>query len=343
MRRPLLDHFPRLGRDLPWVPLATLPTPVQALGGHGWIKRDDLSGDRYGGNKVRKLETLLGAWRAQGIRRLVTFGAIGTNAGLATALLCHDEGWGCDILAFDQPWTPTVAANLAAMRQLGARLIDCRSLAAAYATFRLHPARLRADTAFLFAGCSNPPATLAYVNAAFELAEQIAAGCMPEPAEIVVAVGSASTAAGLTLGCALAGLRSRVVGVRVAPARVLGLAACTPETIAAQIETAASRLGYRGRLPQPLLREEFYGAGYGLPTPAASAACTWFAEVAGLRLETTYTGKAVACWRERLAAREDPILYWHTYNSRPLAPLPQAANRYPLPARLHRLMETAVL
>ena len=65
---PLFEHYPSLEEKLPYVPLGKLPTPVEQLnqlgedigGDHLYIKRDDLSGKLYGGNKVRKLEFLLG-------------------------------------------------------------------------------------------------------------------------------------------------------------------------------------------------------------------------------------------------------------------------------------------
>jgi L-cysteate sulfo-lyase len=53
---------------LPRTHIATLPTPLQYLsnltkklgGPHIWIKRDDLTGLAFGGNKARKLEYILG-------------------------------------------------------------------------------------------------------------------------------------------------------------------------------------------------------------------------------------------------------------------------------------------
>ena len=40
----------------------------------------------------------------------------------------------------------------------------------------------------------------------------------------------------------------------------------------------------------------------------------------GLALDTTYTGKTVAALFADLdGARGDPVLFWNTYNSRPLA------------------------
>ena len=63
-------------------------------------------------------------------------------------------------------------------------------------------------------GGSSPLGVTGYVNAAFELKEQITQGKMPEPDCIYVALGTMGTAAGLTLGVKAANLKSRVVSVR---------------------------------------------------------------------------------------------------------------------------------
>lgn len=340
MSRPIFARFPELSSRQPWVSLADLPTPVRSLGtkGNAWLKQDDLSNALYGGNKVRKLEFIIGEWRQQAIREVITFGAIGTNAGLATALACHHEGLACRVLLFDQPVTTTVQANFRAMQQLGGQFEYCGSLPMAWLRFNLHPLRLRRNRYFLFAGCANPPATLAYVNAALELAEQIAANQLPPPAEIVLPVGSSSTLAGLTLGCQIAGLKTQVIGVRVVPETLLGIAACTPATVKKQMRAAATSLGWSQPLPEPILIGEYLGAGYGHATAESTEAVRWFGETHGVMLEGTYTGKAAAYFLARLTQTGDPLLFWNTFNSRPLAGLPTADRQNPVPPALAKRM-----
>jgi 1-aminocyclopropane-1-carboxylate deaminase/D-cysteine desulfhydrase-like pyridoxal-dependent ACC family enzyme len=67
-------------KTIPRVPLALLPTPLMeaprlaaAIGGPRlWIKRDDLTGFGFGGNKIRGLEFLLADALAQRAGTLVT-------------------------------------------------------------------------------------------------------------------------------------------------------------------------------------------------------------------------------------------------------------------------------
>lgn len=323
---PLFRHYPQLQSRLPWTPLAELPTAVHALPGlaDGWIKRDDQSRSDYGGNKVRKLEFVLAEMQQRGVRQAYTFGAIGTNAGVAAALLCRQAGIGLTIYTFDQPDSATVRSNQLLMHRLGVHLAPMGSLARAVRRFYLHPARWRRDSYFLFAGCSNPVGVFGYINAAFELAEQIAAGRLPEPARIVLPVGSNGTLAGLTLGCDLAGLRSEVVGIRVAASHLGPIATCTAGAVQQMMAGAARSLrqavpALRHWRPRtPILRDDWFGAGYGVASAAGQAAVARFAADWAIPLEGTYSGKAAAAFLQ-LAGDGRPSLFWNTFNSQPTA------------------------
>lgn len=320
--RPIFQRYPELVAHLPWQPLADLPTPVQQLTPLGWIKRDDLTHAAYGGNKVRKLEFVVAEMAARGIRQAYTFGATGTNAGVAAALMCKSADVALTIYTFDQPDSPTVQKNQALMRAAGATLVHRGSLLATALTFYLHPARLRKDSYFLFAGCSNPVGVLGYVSAALELADQIAAGELPEPDVIVVPVGSNGTVAGLTVGLQLAGLRSRLVGVRVAASHLGPIPTCTTGAVQQMVDATTAFL--RRNVPSlneldvraAPLNDAYFGGGYGVATPAGDAAIARFANDFAIPLEPTYSGKAAAAFLDELAGARGPVLFWDTFNSR---------------------------
>ena len=312
------EALPGLETELPSAGLARLPTPIDEVRVDGrvlWIKRDDLSDPRYGGNKVRKLDLILAAAMRDGCRRIVTFGATGTHHGLATALFCQALGLNCEVLLFDQPDTPHVRDNLRRLGEAGARRVHCGSLSMTLLRYALHPGRLRRDTRFVFAGGSDPLGTLAFVNAALELAAQVRAGECPAPSRIYCALGSGSTLAGLTLGVALAGLPSEVIGVRVADARLGPFDACSERTVAALMARTLRWLAQRGidwpaGLPTPRIDHGWIGAGYGHVTESGLQATAVLADAAGLALDATYTAKAAAA---ALADRRaGPVLYWHT-------------------------------
>ena len=65
-------------------------------------------------------------------------------------------------------------------------------------------------------------------------------------------------------------------------------------------------------------RTGFLGEGYAKTTDATERAIVVAREQLGLDLEATYTGKAMAALLEDLEIRGGNVLFWNTYNSRPL-------------------------
>ncbi len=123
----LFIEFPELKERIPWVRLGEFPTPVQELRNLGhknfWIKRDDLTSSLYGGNKVRKLEFALAEGLDKKKKKVLTFGGIGTNHGLATAIFCQKLGLDCSLLLFKQPVTRNVKQNILLFHKYNAKLI----------------------------------------------------------------------------------------------------------------------------------------------------------------------------------------------------------------------------
>ena len=350
----LVDRFPALV-SLPRLPFVEVPTPVERLrlpglpDGTLWVKRDDQSCPLYGGNKPRKLEFVIGAAAARGSRRLVTTGGIGTHHGLATTLLARSQGIATTIAVVPQPVTDHVREQLRAMWACGAEIVPARGIGSAAAQVMRVLARsaLRGERpSFVPTGGSSAVGDIGFVSAAFELADQIEAGVLPEPREVYVPVGSGGTLSGLVLGARLAGLRVRFVGVLVtdilppSPARLARLAAATLRRLR-QVAPSLPAVSV-GAEDFPLAHRQL-GAGYGAPTPAAHAAQE-AARAAGLQLETVYTAKCLSelleRWREGRA--EAPLLFWHTYSSVDFwRAAPAVPGRGELPAALQRMLGEA--
>ncbi|MBL1101956.1 pyridoxal-phosphate dependent enzyme [Streptomyces sp. 205] len=331
----LHDRFPAPAATVPYLPLGQAPTPVRDLpdlvpGLSLWCKDESGYGHGgWGGNKVRKLEWLLPEAQRRGARTLLTVGGLGTNWGLATALYAREQGLATALALIDQPVDDHVRAQLVRLRRSGATLhftrTKLRTMAAAPWLFLRHTTAGRPPH-YLPAGGSTPVGTLGYVEAALELAAQIAAGSLPEPSHVITAVGSGGTAAGLVLGLRLAGLRTRVVGVvvndtlRLDPPTVAGLAHRTVRLLRSRgADLPPIRIG-----PEHLtLVRHWLGPGYGHPTPEALRAQHLADEATSLRLEPVYTAKAMAAL---LALAADgrlgtgPALFLHTHGPRPAHP-----------------------
>ena len=117
---PLFENYQLLGKKLPYVSLGDFPTPVQKFDQLGkqlglsdlFIKRDDLTGKVYGGNKVRKLEFILGDALRSGAKEVMTFGAAGSNHALATAIYARQLGIKSISMLVSQPNADYVRCNL---------------------------------------------------------------------------------------------------------------------------------------------------------------------------------------------------------------------------------------
>ena len=295
---PLFQRFPALAQRVRWQWLGRYPTPVQRLvlpAGALWVKRDDLTAEPYGGNKVRKLEFLIADALGSGAGRLVTAGALGSHHALATAVYGRAAGLPVTLVLFPQPVTPHVRRVLLTDVALGAQLRFVPRLELVPgALLALRWAARRERPYVIPPGGSDALGTLGYVNAGLELAQQVAAGTLPAPAEVHVAAGTLGTAAGLAIGLTLAGLETRVAATRitgrvVTNERTLGrlirsaLALLAPE-VALDAEQVVGRVE---------IRHGQIGAGYGRETEAGRAATVQLA-AAGLELDPTYTAKAAA-------------------------------------------------
>lgn len=312
----LARRFPEA--DLPWVRLGTGPTPVRELDGF-WLKDEAGFGDGgWGGNKVRKLEWIIPELHRRRRGVMFTVGGIGTHWGLAAALYGREHGLRVVLGLVDQPVDDHVREQTRRLDASGADIHRFRSVRSLKRTAPLLLARyadgLRLPH-YVPAGGSTAVGSLGYVETALEIAEQVRAGLLPEPATVVTAVGSGGTAAGLTLGLRMAGLRSRVLGIVVNDAFRLDAV-----TIARLADQTAALLRTRGALveerigPRDLVADaSWLGETYGALTPEAEEARVWAADQ-GLELEPVYTAKALAAIRG--SALDGPVLFLQTHGPR---------------------------
>jgi len=200
--------------------------------------------------------------------------------------------------------------------------------------------QLRKGKAYpLFAGGSSPVGTLGFVNAAFELKKQIEEGHLPEPDIIVCPLGSNGTMAGLSLGVQLAGINSRVIGVRVTASHLGPFKACTKDSVTTLMKQTLKLAGINLSIDQNRYEVigSYFGEGYGYPTPEGMKAIKVMKESEGIKLEPTYTGKTFAAILNMLESKEyegKNILYWHTYNSADLTEKAASIDYHLLPEPL---------
>jgi len=323
----LSEAYPLIAGRLPKDAFANLPTPVAtgAVSTPGGpvavaVKRDDLTNELYGGNKVRKLEYLLRRAQDRGAKRVATFGAAGSNHALATAVHATQRGFECTCFLSHQRGTPNVARVLNMHRRLGTEIVfwagtDRLALYRRYLQHRSTWVIPLGGTCWLGA--------VGFVSAGLELAAQVRRGELSAPSRIYIACGTTGSVAGLVLGLSAAGLDTTVHAIKVADnpfaserqlrklvAKTLGLLRrCDPAFTAA---------GWEQRL---VWRDAFLAGGYARVDDATTTAVHVARDELGLVLESTYTGKAMAAMLSDLRSPDHdgkPVLFWNTYSSMPL-------------------------
>jgi D-cysteine desulfhydrase len=364
---PLFNQYPRLEEKLTYISLGEFPTPVQKLErlgaelgiSHLYIKRDDLSGKVYGGNKPRKLEFILGDALRSGAREVITFGGAGSNHALATAIYSKKVGLSSISMLMPQPNAHYVRRNLLMSYDCGTELHSCGAelesaknmplvyLATLYQFLR-HRLKKGRFPKLIPAGGSSPLGVTGFVNAALELKKQIIAGEMPEPEYIYVACGTMGTAAGLILGLKVSKLNSQVVSVRVTSEKFVnarGMIELIDKTnyLLRSLDDSFPRLEFSAA--DINIRHDYFGERYALFTKEGMKAVSLMKECEGIKLDGTYTGKALAALIDDAKSGKlsnKVVLFWNTLNSRDF---PEAISRldyHDLPRCFHRYFKAEV-
>jgi L-cysteate sulfo-lyase len=293
-----LARFPRVRLFPSPTPLERLDNLTRRLGGPEiWIKRDDCTVVATGGNKVRKLEWLIGEAKAQGASHVVTQGAVQSNHVRQTAAVARKFGMTCTALLEHRVETNDrdyLAGGNVLLDKLFGCKIEYRSGGLdmnAEAEKKGEELRAGGETVYVIpGGGSNKVGALGYVSCAQELMQQAdEMGLRID--RIVTATGSAGTQAGLVVG--LEGMNAQVpvlgIGVRLPRDR-------QEENVYRLAQATAEYVGMKSPIPREAIVAncDYVGAGYGIPTEGMGKAVAMFAQEEGILLDPVYSGKAAA-------------------------------------------------
>ena len=282
------------------------PTPIQHLarlsktlgGAEIYVKRDDLTGLGCGGNKLRKLEFLVGAALAEGCDTIITVGARQSNHARLTAAAAARAGLRCELVLtrtvprFEPEYTDN--GNILLDELLGAKVHDLPGGANAQAFAEARAEQLKAEGRKAYVcpvGGSSPLGCLGYADCAREIAEQsLAMGIAFD--QIILPNGSSGTHAGLVAGFVAMGLPTAPVVAFCVGSQPAQVGPITQE----KAQLTAQLINPALRVSESDIRVDGtqLGEGYGIPTQAMLSAVRLLARTEGIVIDPVYGGKAFA-------------------------------------------------
>ena len=329
------DNARKMLEALPTEKLGFFPTPLcrldrlsEKLGVELYIKRDDFTGmSLFGGNKVRKLQYLLGDARKRGCQYVFTYGATQSNHAMQTAACCRRCGLKpvLYLVAIVKPDENDLRANLLLDTILDAEIhivemrdgeTESEAEERAIVLAREHMERLEAEGNMCYEipmGGASPVGSVGFVEGFVELEEQLfAAGLHAD--YIFHATGTGGTMAGLAAGRKLTGSDTEIISINVSE-KDEGY----PKRMAELANESLKLIGWE----RTICTEEdihtdlnYYLPGYEIPNEGASKAIKLLASEEGLFIDPVYTGKAFAGMLDYIRTGKVPsgstVVFWHT-------------------------------
>lgn len=320
--------------QLPKVALGFFPTPVHKLqrlsdelGVNLYLKRDDLTGPNlFGGNKIRKLEYLVGDAIAQGADTLITFGATQSNHAMETAVAARQAG--LDVILYLETITPNQAgddrANILVDKVLGATIhyvsmadrteAEADAIAMTQAEAEAAELAKQGHKAYIIpVGGATPIGSTGFVLGFKELMDQLPDVNVDY---VVHGSGTGGTAAGLIAGAkafSKSGHPTQILSMNVSP---------KPEEHYQKVVTLANDALHLLGLPQTVsladthFDQSYFGEGYEIPSDSATQAIKRLAQSEGILTDPVYTGKALAGLFDYVKtgkiAPGSNVVFWHT-------------------------------
>ncbi len=298
--------IPRVELTLAPTPLLKLERLSRRLGVELWVKRDDLTGLLESGNKIRKLEFLVGEALARGADTLVTCGTLQSNCCRAVAAVAARLGLRA-VLALKGSRPDEYDGNLLLDRLLGAEVHYCtdEEWTGIDAVLDELAGRVRGRGGRPYVipeSGATVTGALGYLACGRELAQQVRHGA-PDFDAVVLTAFSGGSQAGLLMARQLAGLRADIVSIPIA-----WTAAEVRAYVGEVIRQARSRYGLEVEVPADIpLIDGYQGAGRGGVRAEVLATVVEVARTEGLVLDPVYTGKAFHALLDVLGRAPDAL------------------------------------
>jgi D-cysteine desulfhydrase family pyridoxal phosphate-dependent enzyme len=308
-RRCSLGFFP--------TPLVEMKRLSGRLGGPRlWIKRDDLSGLAFGGNKTRKLEFLMAEALANRCDAVITAGAAQSNHCRQTAAAAAALGLSCHLALGGSP-PGASSGNLLLDQLLGAKIHWCGNRRKGEGLIEIEKELTSRGlrTYVIPYGGSNVVGAAGFAAAMVELDAQMTVSGIRADA-IVFASSSGGTQAGLTVGKSATESEVRLLGIRIEKDEP------GEHSFESKIADLANQLAQHlnsreGYTPADIvLNSNYTGAGYGIVGDLEREAIRLVAQTEGILLDPVYTGRAFGALLDLRERHEfgshEHVVFWHS-------------------------------
>jgi L-cysteate sulfo-lyase len=334
--------------SLPRARLASLPTPLQFLpnltkrlgGPKIWVKRDDLTGLAFGGNKARKLEYLMGDAIEKKADYIVTGAGFHSNWCTQTAAAAAKLGLKIRLIksgpseGYDgETWD----GNHLLHKLIGAevQVVKPENMKAAMDAAMKELQAQGHTPYFIPVGGSNYLGAAGYINAMLELTYQQAVEGVQFD-YLVHATGSGGTQAGLVTGVKAFNAGMKVVGAAVSLTEKTDQAS----RVRSIVEDCRKQFELDFELSDDdfVVYNEYAGGGYGFMSEGKLEAVKVLAETEGIMIDPVYTATAMACLldlvRRKKFTKKHNVVFLHTGGAVALFPYREPLKAYVTGQRL---------
>lgn len=323
----LMEKKPRAKLGFFPTPLHKLENMSKHLGIELYIKRDDFSGmNLFGGNKIRKLEYLMGDAIAKGCDTVFTYGATQSNHAMQTVTSCRRLGLHPILYlnAYVEPDAKDLRSNMLLDHIMGAEVhiikgeygeTENDTEARCFALGIAHAKRLESEGHRCYnipLGGASPVGSSAFIGGYGEFQAQCDDMGI-EPDYVFAATGTGGMLAGMVAGHSLLNIKSKIIAIAVS-AKDSGFEA----RLAALANESLQWLGSDARLSAEAFTVDrgYFAPGYEKPNEKATEAIRLLAREEGLLADPVYTGKALAGLlgyvREGKIAPGSTVVFWHS-------------------------------
>lgn len=334
--------------------LIHLPTPFKKLenltkemgGPNIYIKRDDMTGLAFGGNKSRKLEFIMQDVLDKKADAIITWAGLQSNWCLQTAAAARKFGITPILVLFNVYDLPAeydgnllldliLSADIKIKEAGKGSVLHLEDVDEILEEAALE-VKVQGHTPYVApiggsaAGGSmgNPLGAISYVNANVELIEQAEENGM-DVDYIIHASGSGGTQAGLAVGAKALNDNTKVLGVSVSEEKstytdyVLDIAADTVTALDMKLEVEKNDI---------IVFDEYLGEGYGEVNKEVAEAIRLMSMKEGIFLDPVYTGKAMVALMDLVQKgyfkKEDNVVFFHTGGTAALFPNKQKLGKF---------------